>query len=143
MNNQTNLKNSAIETLKVSLNLETNRIGLLSQTVVLLHSYLDPIRNSMQNPKRGRSVLAGNQLISMKTSTLGRGGGPQSKGFFSDLGAGNVFWAVCAAANTASWRRVLLFVATCTTRTQPKPDLDNRTQYAGLTCWMLLCIAKA
>jgi putative ubiquitin-RnfH superfamily antitoxin RatB of RatAB toxin-antitoxin module len=41
MLDQTNLKNTAIETVKVSLNFETNRVGLYGKTVEFLHSYLD------------------------------------------------------------------------------------------------------
>ena len=37
----------------------------------------------------------------------------------------------------------VLLVTTCTTRMQPKPNPDNKTQQAEPTCWKLLCIATS
>jgi hypothetical protein len=49
MNNQ----KTAIETVKrISLNVKPNRIGIHGKSVVILQSYLDPIRDLMQKPVR-------------------------------------------------------------------------------------------
>jgi len=79
MNNQ----KTAIETVKrISLNVKPNRIGIHGENVVILHTYLEPNRDSMQKSIADLSVLAfsttknsqtkpePNSCISLKTNAF-------------------------------------------------------------------------